>query len=176
MNWIDWVIVILLLVGLVRGLMKGLVYMVASLAAIVLGILLAVRLSHAARTFLEGRLDVNPAWLPVISFIFVFILVALGIYLLAFVLDKSLKAVALGIPNRILGGLFGLLMNALLLSVIISVLNTVNHSKGFLPNEAVAQSKLYEPVSKFAPAIFPSLHFENFSILHPALPGRQGHN
>ena len=138
--------------------------MASSLVAIVLGIFLAIQLSGFVKTFLEGRLDVSPGILPIISFTLIFIVVVLIIYIAAFFVDKLLKAIALGFINRLIGALFGMLVNAFILSVIICVLISFDHHRKFLPKEDIADSYLYAPVSKIAPFIFPFLHFDKLKL------------
>jgi len=164
MNGIDIFILVLLGAGVIRGLIKGFIHMAAALLALVLGTILALKLSGAAQSYIAGKVEVSASWLPIVSFAAVFLLTALAIFLLAFLLDKLVKAVALGLVNRILGALFGLAMNALIISVILVLLNTIEEHKPFLPQEKIAQSKLWQPMSKLVPSIFPKMSAENLKI------------
>ena len=66
-----------------------------------------------------------------------------------------MEAVSLGFLNRLLGIVFGLFKSVLILSVIFVVLNAIDARRPFLPKEKIEQSKLYNPISDIAPAIFP---------------------
>jgi membrane protein required for colicin V production len=170
MNGLDIFFLVLLGAGLIRGLIKGFIHMAAALLALVLGTILALKLSGTAQEYIQGKVDVSASWLPIVSFAVVFLLVALAIFLLAFLLDKLAKAVALGLINRILGALFGLAMNAMIISVILVILNTIDEHKPFLPKEKIAQSKLYQPLSKLTPSLFPSLTTDKLKILQKKEP------
>jgi membrane protein required for colicin V production len=71
------------------------------------------------------------------------------------VVDRLMKAVALGFINRLLGIAFGLFKAVLILSVIFVVLNAIDARRPFLPKEKIEKSMLYNPISDIAPAIFP---------------------
>ena len=78
------------------------------------------------------------------------------------VADKVIDAVSLGFMNRILGIVFGLIKNILILSVVFSVLNAIDARKPFINKSKISQSKLYNPISDIVPAIFPILGEGNF--------------
>jgi membrane protein required for colicin V production len=79
----------------------------------------------------------------------------MAVHLVANILDKLLKAVALGLPIRILGAVFGVVKTALILSIIFVILNTINERKEFLPTQKLQNSVLYYPISDIAPMLFP---------------------
>jgi membrane protein required for colicin V production len=76
--------------------------------------------------------------------------------------EKLLKAVALGFVNRLLGIVFGVAKIAFIISVILVLVNKANRKYNFLPEEEVEKSILYEPLSDFAPMIFPYLQFDDW--------------
>ncbi len=102
--------------------------------------------------------------MPIISFAIIFILVVIIIYLAAFFVDKLITAISLGFINRVIGAVFGLIMNAFILSAILAVLLSIDKHRSFLPKDDIAESHLFKPVSKIAPLVFPSLHFESIKI------------
>ena len=72
-------------------------------------------------------------------------------------LTKIANVVSLGIINKALGGLFGLLKIGLLLSVVFVFFGKVNDTIPFIKKETLEASILYQPVKKIAPTIFPSI-------------------
>jgi membrane protein required for colicin V production len=63
----------------------------------------------------------------------------------------------LGWINKALGGVFGTLKLALILSVLIMIFDRFNDTIPFVNKEAKEQSILYEPIKKLAPTLFPNL-------------------
>jgi membrane protein required for colicin V production len=100
-------------------------------------------------------------YLPIISFALTFIVIVVVVHLLAKVIERLVEAVALGFLNRLAGALFSMTKFAFIISVILVVLNGIHAKYSFLPEEKIDQSLMYRPLSKFAPGIFPYLHFDN---------------
>jgi membrane protein required for colicin V production len=63
--------------------------------------------------------------------------------------------------NRLAGVVFNVIKVAFILSIILSIFNTINRYGEMVPEEDRIESLLYEPVSSFAPAVFPYLKFED---------------
>jgi membrane protein required for colicin V production len=82
-------------------------------------------------------------------------IIAFLIQLMGLVIDKLVKAVALGVVNRLLGIGFGFLKSVLILSLVFVVMNAIDVRRPFLPKDKVESSMLYNPISDIAPAIFP---------------------
>ena len=155
MNYIDIIIIIVLGISMVTGFINGLVKEVASLAALVIGIWGAIRFSSFTAARLYDYFDMTGKYVGIISFIVTFAVIAIGIHFAGLIVDKLLKAVALGFVNRLLGILFGLIKSVLILSVIFVVLNAIDARRPFLPRDRISESMLYHPISDVAPALFP---------------------
>jgi len=158
MNYFDIVIGVILILGLVKGFKNGLVIELAALAALVLGLLGAVHFSGITESYLSQYLESNH--IGIIAFIITFVLIVIGIHLLARVLDKLIKAVALGPVNRIMGALFSLLKYAFIISVLLAVVNGLERNFKFIPEAQKESSILYEPIASIAPFVFPYLEFD----------------
>jgi len=157
MTVIDIVLGALLLFGLVRGLFKGLFVEVASLLALVLGVYGAIHFSNFAASFLESRVDWSEKYINIVAFAITFVVIILAIGLAGKALTKLADFAALGIINKILGGVFGALKIGLILSVVIIVFDRMNNTLPFLDKEDLEDSILYKPVKSLAPMIFPSI-------------------
>lgn len=155
MNWIDAVILILLILSVVTGFINGLVKEIASLAGLILGIWGAVKFSSFTAAKLYEWFDMSGQYVGIIAFVITFIVIVVIIHFIGIVADKLVDAVALGFLNRILGMMFSLLKSVLILSVVLVVLNAIDARRPFLPHETIEKSFLYNPVSDIAPAIFP---------------------
>jgi membrane protein required for colicin V production len=155
MNWIDAVIVVILILSLVTGFTNGLVKEVASLAALILGIWGAIRFSAFTAEKLYDYFDMTGRYVGIIAFLITFGIIVVIIHFIGILADKVVTAASLGFVNRILGIVFGLLKSVLIMSVFFVILNAIDARKPFLPKEKIEQSRFYNPISDIAPAIFP---------------------
>jgi len=162
MNFIDAIIIIVLIFAVIRGFTNGLVKEVASLAALILGIWGAIKFSDFTADKLYVYFDLTGKYVGIISFMITFGIIVVVIHFIGVLLDKLLEAVALGFVNRLLGMIFGLIKSVLILSVIFVILNSINASRPFLPKERIEKSMLYNPISDIAPAIFPIIGKDRF--------------
>lgn len=155
MNWIDFVILIILVYGLFRGFTEGLVKELASLVALVLGIWGAIKLSGLTAEKLYDFFDMTGKYVGILAFIITFAVIVIIINFIGVIADRLVKAVALGFLNRLLGMVFGVFKTALILSIFFVVLNAIHAKHPFLPEEKISQSRFYNPIADLAPAIFP---------------------
>ncbi|WP_299333379.1 CvpA family protein [uncultured Psychroserpens sp.] len=157
MALIDIILGALLLFGLIRGFMKGLFVEVASLVALVAGVYGAIHFSNFAAEFLDSRLDWDEKYINIVAFAITFVIIVLIIALAGKALTKLADFAALGILNKLLGGVFGALKIGLILSVLLIVFDNMNNTIPFADEEDLEDSILYEPVKSLAPMIFPSI-------------------
>ena len=145
---LDILIAAGLLIGLARGLSTGAVRQIVGLAGTVLAIVLALELMHPVGNAIGGILGAGAGIVPILGFIVVFAAVQLTLYVLAKIIETSLKMLKLSMLNRTAGAVFGLCKAALLLSVLFLVLNFFN-----VPNPPHREaSVLYGPVAAVFPA------------------------
>jgi membrane protein required for colicin V production len=157
MSIIDIVLGALLLFGLIRGAMKGLFVEVASLVALVLGVYGAIHFSSFAAEFLESKVDWNEKTINIVAFAITFVIIVLAISLAGKALTKLADFAALGIINKLAGGVFGVLKIGLILSILLIVFNKLNNTLPFMEQDDLEESILYKPVKSIAPMIFPNL-------------------
>ncbi|MCC1483263.1 CvpA family protein [Winogradskyella immobilis] len=157
MNIIDIVLGALLLFGLLRGLFKGLFVEVASLLALILGLYGAIHFSNFAADFLQIRTEWEEKTINITAFAITFVIIVLAISLAGKALTKLADFAALGMLNKLLGGVFGVLKIGLILSVLLIVLDKMNNTLTFIEEDNINESVLYKPVKSMAPTIFPSI-------------------
>ncbi|WP_243473598.1 CvpA family protein [Winogradskyella sp. MH6] len=157
MSIIDIVLAALLLFGFIRGLFKGLFVEIASLVALVLGIYGAIHFSYFAADLLESKVDWSEKTINIVAFAVTFVIIVLAISLAGKALTKLADFAALGLLNKLLGGVFGALKIGLILSIILIVFGKLNNTLPFMEKEDLEKSVLYEPVKSLAPMIFPNL-------------------
>jgi membrane protein required for colicin V production len=163
LNYIDLIILLVFAWAAFRGFTKGLVVMVAAFIALIIGIWGAVKFSGIVAGWLVNTMNVSSPYMHLVSFTVTFLGIVIVINIAAFLLSRLLDAIALGFINRLLGVFFGILKMALLLSVLFLIINAINARYEFLPEEEVENSRLYNPVAKLAPGIFPFLKSDTIS-------------
>jgi len=161
-NYIDFIIIILLVFGIMRGYSEGLVKELASLLALIVGIWGAIKFSSFTAAKLYDYFDMTGKFVGIIAFLITFIAIVILIHFISILVDKFVDSISLGFINRLLGVFFGVFKTALILSIIFVVLNALDAKRPFLPREKIEQSKLYNPIADIAPALFPIIGEGNF--------------
>ena len=87
MSFIDIVFTALLGYALYNGLKNGLFVEIASFGSLIIGIFMAIKFSYLVRLALEDFIKVNPKYIEIIAFAITFLVVVVGIYLLAKLFD-----------------------------------------------------------------------------------------
>jgi membrane protein required for colicin V production len=136
MNWVDVVIVIILIIGLFKGLANGFVRGLFGLVALVLGIAIAAGYYAELREALLFRLPMGLQSQNIMSFLLIFLIVMLLVSILGNILSRALKLAALGWIDRLAGGVLGVFMACLFVGAILLVVVMA----GFHENNAVARS------------------------------------
>ena len=157
MNYIDITLCIPLAWGFYKGFTKGLIIEVATLVALIAGSWGSVKLADHVTNFLKSDLNWNSPYLPIISFALIFLLIIIGVYLVAKIIEHFAKAIALGTINKLLGACFGMFKFALLLSIFFYFFEAVGKSIEVIPAKTRKESILYTPLARIAPLVIPGL-------------------
>lgn len=158
MNILDIIIAIILVFAFVRGLLNGLFSEIASLVAIMIGIFCAANYSYIIETFLNDfQFNWSNQTLKIVSFAATFLAVVLVVILIGKVLTKIADLTALGLLNKILGGIFSTLKSIVILSVIFLFFDRFNNKIPFVKQETLEESVLYQPINSFIPTVFPNI-------------------
>lgn len=155
MNYLDIILAILLLVGLVRGFMKGFIFEIAVVGALFLGTYAAFKLSYLLQPYVLKIGDMNPFTVNLVCSILMFLLICVGLFFLAKLFTGLVDMAALGIFNKILGAIFGFLKYAFIISVVLYFFNMMDTRHHYLSSDTKAESHLYYPVLKMSPALLP---------------------
>ena len=153
---IDIILGALILYGLIKGLSKGFFVEVTSLLALLVGVYGAVHFSNYAAEFLSDRFEWGEKTINITAFAITFVVIVLAISLAGKALTKLADFAALGVLNKLLGGLFGGLKIALILSILLLIFNALNKTIPFVSDEEIEASVLNKPVKSLAPMIFPN--------------------
>ena len=110
MNYIDIIILIPLLYGLIKGFSNGIIKEITNIISLVLAIYLGIHFSNLIEPYLQSELlSGHEKIIPLIAFLVVFILVLIIIKSIGELIDRLTKLLALGIISRFLGAIFGVL-------------------------------------------------------------------
>ena len=157
MNVFDIVILVFLLYGFIKGIMKGLFVEIASLVALIGGIWGAIHFSYFVGDFLEESVTWSEKKISLAAFAITFVIIIVVVGMLGKFLTKLADLAALGLVNKILGGVFGFLKIGLVLSIVFIFFHRLNATISFVDDETLEESVLYDTVKSIAPAIFPSI-------------------
>ena len=155
MTTIDVVILALIVFGIIKGVIKGLFVEVASILALFLGSYGAIHFSNYASTLLSQAFDWSEGSINIFSFVVTFLVIVLSIIIAARGITKLVNIISLGIINRLLGGIFGGIKIAFIISILILILNNFSLIKVFVSNEDIKNSMFYKHVEIIAPTILP---------------------
>ena len=118
MTWIDWAILIVILLSVLAGLKQGFLRSFCSLAGLLLGLVLAAWNYARVAAFLRPLVRIEPV-ADTIGFVLIALFVMGLAILLGTVLAKALHTIGLGCLDRLAGAAFGLFQGALLVTLCI---------------------------------------------------------
>ncbi|MGC4035326.1 MAG: CvpA family protein [Chitinophagaceae bacterium] len=144
---IDVIFYILIAVAIIKGYQKGLIVAVFSLLAFIIGLAAAMKLSAVVAGYIGKIVNVSDKWLPVISFILVFVLVVIVVRWAAALLQKAVETVLLGWANRI----GGIIVYVALYTTIFSVVLFYAKQMNLLKQETITASKTWTFIQPWGP-------------------------
>ncbi|MEO8403908.1 MAG: CvpA family protein [Chitinophagaceae bacterium] len=146
---IDVIFLIILILAIIKGFRRGLILGIFSFLAIIIGLAAAIKLSAIVAHYIGDTVNVSARWLPVISFIVVFLIVLLLVRLGAALIQKSMEVSMLGWVNR----LGGILLYAAIYITIYSVLLFYGGKTGIIKPETIQASSTYSFIAPWGPTI-----------------------
>lgn len=139
MNWLDIVLLFILLASVVTSFRKGLTREIVGLVSVVLGLLLGTWFYGSAGALLQPYLNSRNA-ANIAGFFLVFCSIVLLGSLLRFVLGKFLRVTGLSIFDHALGAGFGLVRGTLI--AVALIMGVMAFSKGGRPPSSVVNSRM----------------------------------
>ena len=160
MNWLDIVILICLATGLIIGIWKGFVEQLFSFIALVAAVFFAGQVAVPLRSFLIEHVtgkDFSIYILSGICYLLAFVLIILLITVLGKVVSFAIKKTPAKPLNNILGGLFGLFIWTVSLSIFFNLLASFDYNSMLISKQMQAKSTLYSSVKDVVPMVYPKL-------------------
>ncbi|MDF2438848.1 MAG: hypothetical protein K0Q95_3224 [Bacteroidota bacterium] len=165
MNYIDIILCIPLIWGLYKGFMKGLIVEAATFIAFGLGVWGGIHFSEMVAASIREKFHWNSAYLPIVSFAITFLGIVILIYFIAKLIQRMAEGMALGPINKIGGAIFGALKFALVMSVVIFIIDSVEASYPMVSFKTKEESLLYKPVGKIAPMLIPAMNKNQAGVI-----------
>ncbi|GEM_PF-197080 len=157
---LDVVLGILLALAFGYGWSRGLVRSLLAAVSVGVALVAAVKLSQVTSFWLRDALDLNATWLPLVSLLAVFVAVMTLFMLAGTLFEAALQALALGVFNRIAGGMVYAGLAALLLSTLLWYTTKMNlipqanrDGSVLLPAMLTAAPGVLEGAGKLYPAV-----------------------
>ncbi len=123
-NWVDIAVLLLLVGGLGFGFSRGIISMVTTVFSSVIGIL-------CATTYGESIILV-PNLPKIVNYILLFFIGSISTYFIGLVIRKILHAALLGLVDRIIGAVVGLICGFIVASATFYLLTIIPSTKNYL--------------------------------------------
>jgi membrane protein required for colicin V production len=146
---IDLISGLLLVLAIIKGFQRGLIVGLFSFVALIVGLAAALKLSTVVAGYIGQSVNVSAEWLPLVSFLVVFIIVVLLIRLGAKAIESAVEVVMLGWLNRLGGILLYIAMYTLVYSVLLFYAGKME----FLQPETIHKSITYEWIQPLGPQV-----------------------
>jgi membrane protein required for colicin V production len=146
---IDIAFFFTLLLAIFKGLRKGFILGIFSLLAFIIGLAAALKLSAVVAAYLQTNVVSASKWLPVLSFLLVFIVVILLVGLGARLIKKTIDFAMLGRLDR----LGGMILYIIIYTIIFSVILFFTEKLLFLKPEVIAGSFVYKHIVPWGPKV-----------------------
>ena len=154
MNYIDVIISISLLYGLIKGYSNGIVREITNIISLFLAIYVGIHFSELIHPYLKiDFLNDYSNVIPLLAFLMVFVVILVIIKSLGELVNRLTKILALGLISRFTGGVFGIIK----LLVICVFVFTIANNYSLIDEETKKKSILFEPLQKFQQKISPEI-------------------
>ncbi|GHV23882.1 hypothetical protein FACS189428_7780 [Clostridia bacterium] len=158
MNWLDLVIVVCVAIGLIKGLFDGFIKQVVSFIALVAAIFFAGQIAVPVRTFLANHVSsdtVSPQILHGFCYIIAFVIIILIIVYFGKIVDVAIKMTPAKPLNILLGGLFGVGIWLLSLSIVFTIFSVFDSKSTIISQQTKEKSVFYHRVKDIVPTLYP---------------------
>ncbi|MBN8673036.1 MAG: CvpA family protein [Chitinophagales bacterium] len=146
---LDIVFAIVIILAIIRGYQRGLIIGIFSFVAIIVGLAAAIKLSAVAAGYIGSAVKISGQWLPVVSFIVVFLIVVLLIRWGANAIESTVEVVMLGWLNKI----GGILLYVIIYTIVFSIILFYAEQVKLIQPETIQQSVMYSYIQPWGPEV-----------------------
>ena len=157
MATLDIILLCCFIPGIIRGISKGFLEQALALVGVVLSVWAAFRFSGLVCTWLKPYLEFSETTLNVISFALILVAMSLLVLLVAKLLTKVVEMAMMGWLDKLLGLVFALAVNALVIGVFIVLFDTINVKFNLVKPEVLDGSVVYTALRDLCYLVFPYL-------------------
>ena len=134
--------------GAYRGFKEGVILEIAGFLGFFLALFGAFQLLDSGISVLSSYQEMNNGLIPVMAFIFLFIIILVSVHIIGRLLKTALHITPFGLIDNILGAFLGILKWAFGISLIFWLLSVLEIS---LPEEQINNSIVVPYITKIAP-------------------------
>ena len=147
---IDILFLIFVLGAIIKGLRQGLIVAVFSLLALILGLAAAIKLSAVVAMHLQNNgVHVSSKWMPILSFVVVFLIVVFIVRWFERLLESIIKFALLGWIDK----LGGVILYSVVYLAVFSVILFYCAKAHVLSESTIAASKSYHFIEPYGPYV-----------------------
>jgi membrane protein required for colicin V production len=150
---IDIAYLLIIVMAVIRGLRRGLIVGLFSMVAIIIGLAAALKLSVVAAGYLSNSTNISAKWIPVFSFILVFVVVMLLVRLAANMMKKAVEFAFLGPLDRLGGVILFLILDTVIFSILLFYAVQTN----IISQATIDGSRTYSWIQPFGPYVIDGL-------------------
>lgn len=170
MNWLDLILMVILIVATIFGIIKGFLRQIFSILALIIGLILALNL-YSRFSWIYLRLTSNVLLAHFLGFMTIFVAV-FGLGLTASYMLSRLAKGQLMLLDNILGGFLGLLTGLLFCGVIVFTLSVFPINKKILKRSPLSLFSLR--MTKIAVSLVPKELREKFKETYQDITKKVG--
>lgn len=163
MNWLDFVLLALLIGSIALGVKRGVIREVMGFIGLIIGVVVAINKVDAVTAWVLSHMKASPVAVSFISFVLILAAFYFAFRLLGMLFNKALSISSLGRIDQVGGGLIGFIRGWVLVGFVLFLLF-------YLP----FPQRFYDSIesSFFAPALTGSVPmiYEGTDFLHPQSP------
>ena len=161
MNYIDFILILIIIWGAFSGFKKGLINELASIIGLISGIFFAKNYYLLLNKKLYDLFDSESNFISIFSVIIIFFTAIMIVKITGIFLTKIIKFVFLGLVNKIIGGLFGILKSFLILGIFIFIFSKLNEVANIVKKDKLNQSIIYSKIEKTSFYLIDTNYTEN---------------
>jgi len=160
MNFLDILILVPMIWYGFKGYRKGLIFEIAGIVALLVGTWIAINFSNKVAEII----GLSGKYVDIIAFVITFGAVILLVFMFAKFIEKAVTFVIPEFLNNIGGLILGAFKIAIIASILLYFITSMDKFEFFLKKDIKSGSILYKPVSSIAPVIFPEFRKVEESI------------
>ncbi|MFQ5602792.1 MAG: CvpA family protein [bacterium] len=152
MNYLDFIILAVVIYFTVKGLFRGFFQEVLGFLGFIFAFIVATKFMSNAAAAIQSFMKIPPMLTTLLGFLVIFFGIVFISHILTHILQKIFRYSALGWFEKLAGGLVGFLKGATIMSLLSIFISMIPFGTTLIPG--LKESQLFEPTQRFAPNVF----------------------